>query len=131
MYCIPLWGAVFHHPLLQKLFVLQKKCIRIVSRKTMKIDHKFQHTKPMFFRLKLLTLFNLFTYFTGCIAMGLLKERIPVDVYHRFSISSRSCRLLYPKFSMSKTKNNDFVFNASKILNYLLEHDVPYHIFSI
>ena len=25
MYCIPLWGAVFHHPLLQKLFVLQKK----------------------------------------------------------------------------------------------------------
>ena len=131
MYCIPLWGAVFHHPLLQKLFVLQKKCIRIVSRKTMKIDHKFQHTKPMFFRLKLLTLFNLFTYFTGCIAMGLLKERIPVDVYHRFSISSRSCRLLYPKFSMSKTKNNNFVFNASKILNYLLEHDVPYHILSI
>ena len=104
MYCIPLWGAVFHHPLLQKLFVLQKKCIRIVSRKTMKIDHKFQHTKPMFFRLKLLTLFNLFTYFTGCIAMGLLKERIPVDVYHRFSISSRSCRLLYPNSQCLKPR---------------------------
>ena len=43
------------------------------------------------FRLKLLTLFNLFTYFTGCIAMGLLKERIPVDVYHRFSISILKC----------------------------------------
>ena len=66
-----------------------------VSRRTIKIDHKLQHTKPMFFHLKLLTLFNLFTYFTGCIAMRLLKEQIPVDVYRRFSIASISCRLLY------------------------------------
>jgi hypothetical protein len=56
MYCIPLWGAVFHNTL------LQKKCVRIISRKTKKINNKFQNTKPMFFRLKLLTTFNLYTY---------------------------------------------------------------------
>ena len=63
--------------------------------------------------------------------MRLLKEQIPVDIYHRFNIASRSCRLLYPKFSMSKAKNNNFVFNAPNILNYLFEHDVPYHLLSI
>ena len=130
MYCISLWGAVFHQPLMQKLFVLQKKCIRIVSRKTQKIDMKFQNTKPMFFRLKLMTVFNLFTYVTGCIAMRLINERIPIDIYNRFKISSRSDRLLYPKFCSSKIKNNSFVLNSSKILNYLYEHDIPYHLLS-
>ena len=130
MYCIPLWGAVFHNHMMQKLFVLQKKCIRIVCRKTQKIDLKFQNTKPMFFRLKLMTIFNLFTYFTGCIAMRLLNEQIPIDIYNRFNISSRSSRLLYPKFLLSKIKSNSFVLNASKILNYLYDHDIPYHLLS-
>ena len=48
-----------------------------------------------------------------------------------FNISSKSCRLLYPKFSMSKIINNNFVFNASKMFNYLHDHDVPYYLLSI
>ena len=99
MYCIPLWGAGFHQTMMQKLFVLQKKCMRIVSRKTQKIDLKLQSTKPIFFRLKLVTVFNLFTYITGCIiAQRLVNEEISIDISDRFKISSRSSRLLYPKF---------------------------------
>ncbi len=59
-YCLPLWGAVFNSFMMQKLFILQKKCIRIAGRKTAKIDNTFQHTKPIFFRLRLLALSNLF-----------------------------------------------------------------------
>ncbi len=39
--------------------------------------------------------------------------------------------IIYPKLTFSKVKDNNFVFNASKILNYLMDHAIPYHILSI
>ena len=86
MYRIPLWSAGFHQNMMQKLFDLNKKCVRIVCRKTQKIDLKLQNTKPKFFRLKLMTVFNLFT---RCIAKWLVNEEIPVDIHDRFNIFSR------------------------------------------
>ena len=60
--------------------------------------------------------------------MRILNEAIPVNIFEKFVISERSYRLIYPKFNLSKVKDNNFVFNASKILNYLLASDIPYHI---
>ena len=127
-YCIPLWGANFNCQLMQQLFVLQKKCIRIVSRKTEKINGIFQHTKPLFFRLNLLTVSNLFFYFSGCITMRILNQAIPVNIFAKFTVSERSYRLIYPIFKSTKIKNYNFIFNSSKILNYLLANNIPYHI---
>ena len=116
---------------MQQLFILQKKCIRIVSRKTEKINGIFQHTKPLFFRLNLLTVSNLFFYFSGCITMRILNQAIPADIFSKFTISERSYRLIYPMFKSNKIKNHNFVFNSSKILNYLLVNDIPYYILSV
>ena len=91
----------------------------------------FQHTKPIFFRLRLLTLSNLFHYFTGCFAMRVLTSKVPVTIFNRFKISDRTERLIFPKFTLSKVKDNNFVFNASKILNYLMDHAIPYHILTV
>ena len=129
-YCIPLWGAVTNSYMMQKLFILQKKCIRIVGNKTEKKDGIFQHTKPIFFRFNILTLFNLYYYFTGCLAMRILTTHVPVNIMQMFKVSERSYRLIFPKFSHTKIKNNSFVFNSSKILNYLLDHAIPYYILS-
>ena len=129
-YSIPLWGAVTNSYMMQKLFILQKKCIRIVGNKTEKKDGIFQHTKPIFFRFNILTLFNLYYYFTGCLAMRLLTTHVPVNIMQMFKVSERSYRLIFPKFSHTKIKNNSFVFNSSKILNYLLDHAIPYYILS-
>ena len=111
-YCIPLWGASFNNAMMQKLFILQKKCIRIASKKTVKINYMFQHTKPLFFRLRLLTLSNIFSYFTGCFAMRVLTSQVPVTIFNRFKISDRTSRLILPKFTLSKIKDNNFVFNT-------------------
>ena len=127
-YCIPLWGANFHSASMQKLFVLQKKCIRIVSGKTIKINAMFQHTKPLFFRLKLLTISNLYIYFCGCMSMRILSQETPRNIFSLFNVSERSYRLIYPKFHSSKIKDSSFIFNASKILNYLYDHGIPYFI---
>ena len=75
-YCIPLCGSKFNSATMQKLFILQKKCIRIVSNKTHKVNDRFQHTKPLFFRLKLLTIFNLYYYFCGCLSMRIVNDGI-------------------------------------------------------
>ena len=101
-YCIPLWGSSFNSNLIHKLFTLQKKCIRIISGKTEKIGGMFQHTKPLFFRLKILTVSNLYFYFSGCIAMRILNQTIPVNIFEKFVISERSYRLIFPKFNLSK-----------------------------
>ena len=129
-YCISLWGANFNSELMNKLFILQKKCVRIVSGKTEKVDGIFQHTKPLFFRLHILTVFNLYFYFSACIAMRILNQNVPINIFEKFVISERSYRLIYPKFNLSKVKDSNFTFNASKILKYFLNNDIPYHILS-
>jgi hypothetical protein len=113
---------------MQALFVLQKKCIRLAGRKTEKIDERFQHTKPIFFRYKILTIVNLYRYFTCTVAVRILTNNVPKSLFKLFEVSERSGRLILPKFSLSKVKDNSFVFNASNILKYFYEHDIPYHI---
>ena len=60
--------------------------------------------------------------------MRILTNNVPKSLFKLFEVSERSGRLILPKFSLSKVKDNSFVFNASKILNYFYEHDIPYHI---
>ena len=129
-YCIPLWGQNISSSSLNRLFVLQKKCIRIVCGSSEKVNGSFQHTKPMFFKLKLLTVFNLYNYFCGCFAMSILKNESPGQIFKLFNVSERSGRLLLPKFVSSKIMYNNFIYNASKLLNFLYENDVPYSILS-
>ncbi len=130
-YCIPLWGANFNSEHLQKLFILQKKCIRIVSKKTKKVNGIFQHTKPIFFKLKVLSIANLYYYFTACSAMRILTLNTPINIYNIFTISNRSDRLLLPRFTSTRIKDNNFIFNASKIINYLFDHAIPYHLLTV
>ena len=108
-----------------------EKCIRIVSRKTEKMNGIFQHTKPLFFRLNLLTVSKLFFYFSGCITIRIFNQAIPINISSKFTISERSYRLLYPMLKSNKIKNHNFIFNSSKILNYLLAHDITYYILSV
>ena len=128
-YCIQLWGQGSSSAL-NRLFVLQKKCIRIVCGSSEKVNGSFQHTKPMFFKLKLLSVFNLYSYFCGCFAMSILKSQSPVQIFKLFHVSERSSRLLLPKFVKSKIMYNNFIYNASKILNFLYDNDIPYSILS-
>ena len=111
---------------MNKLFTLQKKCIRIVSCKTTKINYQFQHTKPMFANLKVLTVFNLFTYFTAVESMKVLRSDAPKAIVKNFTISTITSRLIFPKCKLEATKSRSFIYNGSKILNYLLDNDIPY-----
>ncbi len=60
IYCISLWGFSLTSAKMNNLFLLQKKCVRIVAGKTTKENGIFRHTKPIFSNLKVLTIYLLY-----------------------------------------------------------------------
>ena len=125
-YCISLWGSSTTSSSMNNLFILQKKCIRIIVGKTTKEGGMFRHTKPFFKNLRILTVYNLYIYFTASELMKILNTNTPKLINEFFTISSRSGRFIYPKFNLEYYKTKSFIFNGSKILNYLLQQDIPY-----
>ena len=111
---------------MNKLFVLQKKCIRIVTGKTTKENGMFRHTKPMFQSLNILTVFNLYVYFTASELMKILNTGSPKNLSEFFNVSAHSGRIIFPKFNLEFFKSKSFVFNGSRILNYFLQQDIPF-----
>ena len=68
---------------------------------------------------------------TAIEAMKIIRTRTPIALFNRFSISKTSNRCIIPKFTLSKIMNKSLIFNASKILNYLIQHDIKYYELSI
>ena len=58
--------------------------------------------------------------------MAILKCRQPKQLFSLFTVSNRSSRLVIPKFKKSRIKNENFLYNASRILNYLSDNDISY-----
>ena len=125
-YCISLWGSSLTSKSMNKLFVLQKKCIRIVTGKTTKENGMFRHTKPMFQSLNVLTVFNLYVYFTASELKKILNTDSPKNLSEFFTVSAHSGRIIFPKFNLEFFKSKSFVFNGSRILNYFLQQDIPF-----
>ena len=140
-YCISCWGGISQYKL-QKLFSLQKRCIRILFGNDLNYDHpefynscararpyeehiakknfQLEHTRPIFNEKSLLALHHLYIYHTFCEIFKLLKYRIPMPLYELFNNSPSEINLLLivPKVKLDLAKNN-FVFQASCIWNSL------------
>merc|ERR1712216_1071300 len=74
------------------------------------------------------TIFNLYNYFCGCFGMSILKYRSPAQIFKLFVVSERasSNKLILPKFNSSRIKNDNFIYNSSRILNLLIDNDISY-----
>ena len=131
IYTIPVWASNHSSKDFDMLFKLQKKAIRIITNHTTKIEGKFQHTKPLFKKAHILTVHNLFHYFTACEAKKILCSKTPTAVYKLFEPSTRSARLIMPKFKKEFYKSKSFVYNSSKILNLLLLKNINYSTISL
>ena len=141
-YCISCWGAIPSSKL-QGIFAIQKRCIRLLFGSEYSFDHSgyyetcarvrtytehiskknfcLEHTKPLFNKHKILTIFNLCTYHTFINTFKILKIQSPVSLYNLFFQGSRDANflMLLPIVSLDISKNN-FLFNACKIWNSLI-----------
>ncbi len=68
---------------------------------------------------------------TAIEAMKIICTLTPITFFNIFTISKTSNRCILPKFTLSKIMNKSLIFNASKILNYLIQHDIKYYELSI
>ena len=59
-YCIPIWGSTYPTHL-QKVFLLQKKAIRIITN-----SHFLEHTQPLFKSVNILNLYDTIKLEIGC-----------------------------------------------------------------
>ena len=138
-YGITCWGGAYTSKL-QKLFNIQKRCIRMLFGEIYSFDHPeyyytcarlityaeyktdknytLEHTKPLFNKLGFLTLHNLYTLRVLVEFFKILKIHSPISLYNSFNFCPRSChyRLLVPKCNLGISKNN-YTVSASILWN--------------
>ena len=142
-YCISSWGGISKYSL-EKIFSLQKRCIRLLFGNELNFDHAeyyqtcararsyhqhiakknhvLEHTKPIFNNKNLLTLHHLYIYHTFLELFKVLKYKSPISICELFVFSPRFSNMLLtlPKIKNETVKHN-FVFKASSIWNALIE----------
>ena len=104
----------------------KKKAVRIITNHTSKINGRFQHTKPLFKKSNILTIHNLYFYSTACEAIKIINSKKPRAIYDLYHLSP-STRLTLPKFNAENYKSKSFIFNSSKIMNYLMANHIKYN----
>ena len=145
---ISCWGGIYPSKL-QKLFTIQKRCMRILFGEIPSFDHAefyetcarvhftyvrgkkhnaeknhaLEHTKPLFNKHGLLTLKNLHILRTTTELFKAMKYQSPVSIFNALPLRAISAdyRIKLPKFSLDISKNN-FVISASTLWNeYILD----------
>ena len=141
-YCISCWGGIPKSKL-QGIFLVQKRCIRLLFGTEYSFDHSeyyetcarvrtyedhkskktfiLEHTKPLFNRHKILSIYNLYIYHTFINTFKILKTSTPISLCN---VISKGCRdanflLLLPIVTLEISRNN-FVFSACTIWNNLI-----------
>ena len=133
-YGITVWGVSLKDQPDDKLFIIQKHCIRVLfedldaylaktstcartrpygKQKLGNLYYQKEHTKPIFNRLQLLSVQSLFKYFSITELYKIIKFRSPYSLYKQINISKRdtSFTIILP------SKTETFLYKASKLWN--------------
>ena len=138
-YCISAWGGISKYKL-QKIFVIQKRCVRLLFGKTINYDHSqfyetcarartidqhkekknfcLEHTKTLFNEHSIFSLENLHKYHCYMETLKIMKLKCPVSLCNLLvpSLRDSNLSLRIPKVRLDLSKNN-FVFNACMLWN--------------
>ena len=129
-----------------KLFIVQKLCLRIMFGDTEAYLNKFktccrvrpyqeqilgsefysrEHSKPLFTKNDIMTVHNLYKYHTTLAALKLLKFRTPISLYSCFNISHRKETLLItPKPSTSFFPQSTSLWNVIRDILYIKDFSI-------
>ena len=124
-YCISSWGGISSTKL-ESLFVIQKRCIRLLFGKIINFDHPefyqtcararqyqqnpakknyaLEHTKPIFNEMGLLSLHHLHIYHTFLDMYKILKLKTPLTLHKLFELSHTPMNMItiLPKIQISR-----------------------------
>ena len=132
-YGISVWGGAKNKKLIDMIYIIQKKCIRILFGDKSKFLSKFEtcvrarpvgnqvlgsnfyekeHTKPLFSANKILTVQHLYHYFVIFETFKILKTHTPISMFSCFQVSGRKETLL-----ITPVASNNFIFKACSLWN--------------
>lgn len=136
-YCITVYGNA-NKQYVSKLFVIQKHCIRILFGDYKAYINKFktcarvrpiedqklgedfymkEHTKPLFFKMGILSFGNLYNYHMCLETLKILQGKLPACLYECFNVSSRKMEnlLLHGKCTY------DYIHDSITVWNHLVK----------
>ena len=81
-YCVTVWGN-YNQTQLDVLYKLQKKALRICTG-----SHRLSHSAPLFYKMKTLTIFDMYTCNIAILGFYYLKDLLPRNISDMFCINS-------------------------------------------
>ena len=142
-YCISVWGGVSKVHI-DKLFRLQKQCIRMLfgdqnlfmnkfsateqmaQSPQANLDNDFyckEHTKPLFKENNILIIHNLYKYHIAFEIFKIIKTRIPISSFEQFNMSSRNNGNLI----ILGPYSSQFFFLGAKLWNTIAKRIIPHN----
>ena len=118
-YAISVWGNGANVIKLKPLFVLQKKCLRNLFKIRRESKLIRGHTKSTFNENKILTVHNLYTYFTLTSVASLHLRKNPIYLYDLLKIEESKHRMFIPLLSTNHYQNN-FLYQGPKLWNLVV-----------
>ena len=142
IYGISCWGGIPNSKL-GGLFRIQKRCVRLLFGLEYSFDHAgyyetcarvrsyqenkskknycLEHTKPIFNKEKILSIFNLYFYHTFLNIFKIQKTRVPISLFSILNQDQRDTNFLLclPLIKRDISKNN-FIFKSISIWNRLV-----------
>ena len=119
-YCVHIWGAAANLHL-NKIHVLQKKIIRIISGLRPRT-----HTKPFFDQLKIMTVHQLYSYYVGVFMYKLFHKKLPpiFNMFERISNvhnhSTRQIDSFYIQYSSTLRTQRTIKISGPKLWNLII-----------
>lgn len=85
MYCLSVWGGIISKQQLKRLFVLQKKCIRVISHKSYN-----SHTEPLFKELNILPFEKLLDLQNYKLGFDMMNKHLPLNILKLFNFTDNN-----------------------------------------
>ena len=119
IYCIVIWGSACHTSL-RKLEIMQKRIVRIMTHSSY-----LAPTKPLFVKLRLLKIYDIYTFFAAQFMFKLKYHMLPVicqtlvSVQTTHAYATRSCNYFVFIFGRTCTRQNSLNFNGPRLWDKL------------
>ena len=120
-YAISVWGGSLAGDKIKPLFVLQKRALRNLWSIKRESTYVKGHTKPLFQKYKILTVYNLYNYMTVLNLGKTINTMEPVFLHKVLKLDKPSHRNLVhvPLFKRNQYQNS-FCYHAPKLWNNLV-----------
>ena len=119
-YAISVWGGCANGDKIKPLFILQKRALRNLFSIRRVSKHVRGHTKPIFQKLKILTVYNVYNYMTIMNLEKAIRNSEPASLCEILKLDplNRRKTLFVPLFKRSCYQNS-YCYQAPKLWNLL------------